>query len=51
MVASLVSKFGLPRSDAVLVRCFSAVDTTIEMAVGRIRDYFLVEGKFGAIRI
>jgi hypothetical protein len=39
-----MTHFGLPWNDAVVARCYSAIDVAVRDCVGRLQEYFLVEG-------
>ena len=44
IVAKLVTHFGLPWNDAVVARCYGAIDLAVRDCVGRMQKFFLVDG-------
>jgi hypothetical protein len=50
MVAKVASHCGLPLNDAVVARCYGAIDDAIRDCVGHIQNYFLVEGGFPFVK-
>jgi len=44
MVAKVLPNFGLPWTDTIVTRCYTAIDVAIKNCVSRMQTYFLMEG-------
>ena len=44
IITILAAHFGLPWNDAVVARCYDAIDVAVRDYVGRMQKYFVTEG-------